>query len=73
MAYYGDERHGGVNGHFYHVFGTVRRVSLDRYLPYLDALLLLTHRPQPLYYRIPADLPAEGNATESAAAPDAGA
>ncbi|KJA22967.1 hypothetical protein HYPSUDRAFT_201775 [Hypholoma sublateritium FD-334 SS-4] len=47
MAYYGDERRGGVNGHFYHVFGT------------------------PLYYRIPADLPAEGNATQSAADADA--
>ena len=23
MAYYGDENRGGVNGHFYHVFGTV--------------------------------------------------
>ncbi len=27
MAYYGDARHGGVNGHHYHVFGTVRRVA----------------------------------------------
>ena len=24
MEYYGDENKGGVNGHFYHVFGTVR-------------------------------------------------
>lgn len=24
MAYYGDQNKGGVNGHYYHVFGTVR-------------------------------------------------
>ena len=24
MEYYGDEKQGGVNGHYYHVFNTVR-------------------------------------------------
>ncbi len=24
MSYYGDQNKGGVNGHYYHVFGTVR-------------------------------------------------
>lgn len=27
MEYYGNEREGGVNGHFYHVFYTVRGMS----------------------------------------------
>lgn len=29
MEYYGDETKGGVNGHFYHVFNTVRCFNLD--------------------------------------------
>ncbi len=26
MEYYGSKKKGGVNGHFYHVFNTVRRL-----------------------------------------------
>lgn len=29
MAYYGDQNKGGVNGHYYHVFGTVCSYSFN--------------------------------------------
>lgn len=29
MEYYGDEKQGGVNGHYYHVFNTVRILILS--------------------------------------------
>ena len=39
MAYYGNARQGGVNGHYYHVFGTVRRVAFLCFTPFLTSAL----------------------------------
>ena len=49
MAYYGGPSHGGVDGHYYHVFGTVSNL-LVRPLPLVRDSLTPK---QPLYYLLP--------------------
>jgi hypothetical protein len=49
MEYYGNERQGGVNGHFYHVFNTVSLHATG------GVNLRLITPLQPLYYNLPED------------------